>query len=216
MADRLNKGQYVKYAEFDLETGNVKQVPNRQLINQAIKLEGPDKTLVLDPSPSDEDRNRAEEMAEHFKGLALEKLAGGLSSYDDKVFNIITREAIGIEDMAFIASLPSRYTRELKKERITERMTELGASSQYQFKPKMMINNLKLEVLVKFEARTFIGSVIKATDGQNLYFFTSSQDIESWPQPGQEFVIRGVVKDHFIDERDGYRYTRLTRVKIGE
>jgi hypothetical protein len=67
--------------------------------------------------------------------------------------------------------------------------------------------------LSKFKGKVFAGSVVRATDGVNLYFWTSSYDVDMWPDSPEEFPIVATVKAHGMD-RDNNQETRLTRVKI--
>jgi len=68
-ADRINHGEYIKFPEFDSETGNVKRKPNRELINDQVDVMG-------FRSVTAEDRAQGERFAEHFQGLVFDALSG--------------------------------------------------------------------------------------------------------------------------------------------
>lgn len=205
-ADRVNQGEYIKFPEFDNETGNVKRKPNRELIDDQVSIMGM-------RSVTSEDREQGQRLADHFQGLLFDALSGKTNDFDQKIINIITEKEVHEKmGMAYMACLAVRYRKELVKEMRQEQMFKLGHSSIHQ---GAVGQHLRLEVTVlsKFEGRAFPGSVVRATDGTNIYFWSSSKTIDMWPDSPERFPIVGVVKAHGTD-RDGYQETRLTRVKI--
>lgn len=205
-ADRVNQGEYIKFPEFDNETGNVKRKPNRELIDDQVSIMGM-------RSVTSEDREQGQRLAGHFQGLLFDALSGKTNDFDQKIINIITEKEVHEKmGMAYMACLAVRYRKELVKEMRQEQMFKLGHSSIHQ---GAVGQHLRLEVTVlsKFEGRAFPGSVVRATDGTNIYFWSSSKTIDMWPDSPERFPIVGVVKAHGTD-RDGYQETRLTRVKI--
>jgi hypothetical protein len=204
-ADRINGGEYVKFPEFDPETGNVKRKPNRELIS--------DQLTIGFRNVSDEDVVHGQKLADHFQGLVFDALSGKTNDFDQKIINLITEDEVNEKmGLAYMACLGARYRKEIVKEFRQEQMFRLGHSSIHQ---GAVGQHLRLEVAVlsKFEGRAFPGSVVRATDGDNLYFWSSSYKIDMWPDTPERFPIVGVVKAHGTD-RDGYQETRLTRVKI--
>ena len=205
MADRVNEGKYVKFAEMDQETGNVKFHPNRELIKTQVALGMPNVTPA--------DRDLGAKMAEHFQGLAFSLLASQTNDFDQKIMNLITQEDVEANmGMAYMACLGARYHKEIAKEQRQEVMNKIVATSTHQGSVGQHVR-LNVSVINKFEGRVFAGSVVRATDGTNLYFWTSSKTIDMWPDAPEQFPIVGVVKGHGED-RDGAQETRLTRVKI--
>ena len=205
MADRINEGKYVKFPEFDQETGNVKHRPNREIIADQIAL-----GLV---NISVADREFGERMSTHFQGLAFNLLSGKTNEFDQKIINLITQEevdrTIGI---AYMACLATRYHREIIKEQKAALVENIAGTSSHQGTIGQHVS-LNVKIINKYEGKAFPGSVVRATDGKNLYFWTSSYNIDMWPDSPEEFPIIGVVKAHGND-RDGIPETRLTRVKI--
>jgi hypothetical protein len=204
-ADRINEGKYIKFPEMDQETGNVKMHPNRELIKTQVSLGLPNVTAV--------DREVGVKMAEHFQGLAFSMLGGQRNDFDQKIMNFITQEDIDATiGLAYMACLGARYHKEIVKEQRQDILNKVTATSIHQ---GAVGQHLRLNVTVvnKFEGRVFAGSVVRATDGTNLYFWTSSKTIDMWPDAPEEFPIVAVVKAHGQD-RDGAQETRLTRVKI--
>jgi hypothetical protein len=204
-ADRVNGGEYVKFPEFDAETGNVKRKPNRELIS--------DQLVIGFRNVTDEDVAHGQKLADHFQGLVFDALSGKANDFDQKIINLITESEVHEKlGLAYMACLCARYRKEIVKEFRQEQMFRLGHSSIHQ---GSIGQHLRLEVAVlsKFEGRAFPGSVVRATDGSNLYFWSSSQTIDMWPDTPEQFPIVGVVKAHGTD-RDGNQETRLTRVKI--
>lgn len=205
MADRINEQKYVKFPEFDQETGNVKYRPNREIIADQIALG------LVNITPAD--RELGEQMANHFQGLAFSMLGGKTNEFDQKIMNLITQEEVDrTMGLAYMACLASRYHRELVKEHKQSILENITGTSTHQGSIGQHLR-LNVTVINKYEGRVFAGSVVRATDGKNLYFWSSSKMIDMWPDAPEEFPIVGVVKAHGKD-RDGIQETRLTRVKI--
>lgn len=205
MADRINNGAYVKFPELDQETGNVKVRPNREIIKDQIVL-----GLV---NLTDADRAFGQLMADHYQGLAFKALTESLNEFDQKILNFITHDEVDTTmGMAYLACMAVRYRREIEKEHRQDAMLRLNGTSIHQGSIGQHLR-LNVSVISKFEGRAFPGSVVRATDGTNLYFWTSSKMIDMWPDAPEQFPIVGVVKAHGQD-REGIQETRLTRVKI--
>lgn len=205
-ADRINGGEYIKFPEFDADTGNVKRKPNRELISDQVAVVGL-------RNVTDEDRAHGQVLADHFRGLAFDALSGKANDFDQKIINLITAEEVHVKlGLAYMACLGARYRKDIVKEFRQEQMFQLSHSSIHQ---GTIGQHLRLEVtvLAKFEGRAFPGSVVRATDGTNIYFWSSSKTVDMWPDTPERFPVVGVVKAHGLD-RDGYQETRLTRVKI--
>ncbi len=205
MADRINEGKYIKFPEFDPESGNVKYRPNREIIANQIALG------LVNITPLD--REMGERMANHFQGLAFSLLGGKTNDFDQKIINLITQDEIDRNmGLAYMACLANRYHRELVKEHKQSILENIAGTSTHQGSIGQHVR-LNVTVINKYEGRAFPGSVVRATDGTNLYFWSSSKMIDMWPDAPEQFPIVGVIKAHGKD-RDGIQETRLTRVKI--
>lgn len=218
MADRINEGRYVKFIEYAPHTDRAGNWINESQPNTDVILYRPNRDLIRDsidlnnPAVTEEDRSRGQAMAEHFKGLAFDALGGNQHEFDQKILKLIQKETVGVRtDMALMACLGSRYRREVGRERAAETVGKIGYSSTFQGKIGERFQR-RVSILNKFPGRTFTGSVIRATDGENLYFWTSSKTVDHWPNEG-EFEVVGRVKTHNTDQ-NGYQETRLTLVKI--
>lgn len=205
MADRINEGKYIKLPELDPETGNIAHRPNRDIIRDQILLG------LVNISPAD--REFGERMAVHFQGLAFNAINGSLGDFDQKIMNMLVAEEIDTNlGMAYLACMAARYHREIVKENKQEVMLRIAGTSTHQGSIGQHIR-LLVTVLNKYEGKAFPGSVVRATDGTNLYFWSSSKMVDMWPDSPEEFPIVGVIKAHGQD-RDNIPETRLTRVKI--
>jgi len=206
-ADRLNKGQYVKFPEFDQETGKVSIRPNRDLIK--------DELILGMRNVNDEDRAFGEKMYNHFQGLAFTAIGQPLGDYDQKIMNLISKETLlaGM-GMVYLAPMAARYRREIIKEEKSEILEQIGATSLHQGMIGASIE-ARMVIVAKFAGKIFSGSVVKATDGTSFYFWTSNKTVDVWPDAPEPFTISAVVKAHG-QTREGYAETRLTRVKIIE
>lgn len=205
MADRVNKGQYLKFPEFDQESGMEKFRPNREVIKDQLAL-----GLV---NITEADREFAQEMSSHFEGLAFAAISQKLNDFDQQILKFITQAEVDAGlGMAYLACMAVRYRREIDKERKTEELNSVARTTMHQGSVGKHLR-LRVRVLAKFAGKVFDGSVVRATDGTNLYFWTSSKMVDMWPDAPEEFEIIGTVKAHGMD-RDNNAETRLTRVKI--
>lgn len=208
MADRINDGRYVKFEEHAIAengrmTNEVRYRPNRDLIADSLAKN--------DPAVLDQDRARGQAMADHFQGLALTALRGDMSEFDRKVFSLMSQDEVGVRSgLAWLACLGSRYRRELAREKVNETISAIGVTSRYQGVIGQPLTT-RVRVLSKFAGRTFVGSVVRATDGTNLFFWTSARTVDEWPDV--EFTVKASVKAHGQDHNQ-QEETRLTRVKI--
>ena len=210
MADRINEGKYIKHIEYavdpatGLHTNEIRYRPNRELIKQSLE------TGV--PAITADDQQLGAKMSEHFQGLIFDMLGNEPNEYDRVVFQIIQKPTVGHRTgIAYMASLAQKYHRDLAKESISELTAELQRTSSHQGQIDDILR-LQVKVISKFPGRTFPGSIVRATDGYNLYFWTSSKLVEHWPT--KEFTVVGAVKSHGVDYRNNCLETRLTRVKI--
>ena len=184
---------------------NPQSLNNDELIKTQISLSSPNVT--------DADRELGAKMAEHFQGLAFNMLGGQANDFDQKIMNLITQEDIDANiGMAYMACLGARYHKEVVKEARQEILNKITATSIHQGAVGQHLR-LTVSIINKFAGKVFNGSVVRATDGENLYFWTSSQTVDMWPDSPEQFPIVGIVKAHGND-RDGAQETRLTRVKI--
>jgi hypothetical protein len=205
MADRINGGRYIKLVECDPETGNVTFRPNRDIIANQVALG------LVNVRP--EDRELGDRMADHFRGLAFDALSGEMKEFDQKIINLITQPTLDATlGMAYLACMGARYHRELVKEYKQEIINRVAGTSTHQGNVGQLVN-ITVKVVAKFAGKAFPGSVVRATDGTNMYFWTSGQDVNMWPDAPEEFPIIGFIKGHGLD-RDGTAETQLTRVKI--
>jgi len=203
-ADRINKGAYIKFPELDTETGNTSIRPNRQLISDQIVL-GLCGLIESDYAQGDK-------FAEHFQGLVFDALSGKSNDFDQKIINLISEQEVEYQSMAYLACMGARFHRDILKDYKNEMLFKLGSSSTHQGSIGERLS-LSVTVITKYEGKAFPGSVVRATDGNNLYFWSSSHMIDMWPDTPEPFPIVGVVKAHGVGS-DYTAETRLTRVKI--
>lgn len=205
-ADRINGRQYIKFPQFDQDTGEVSVRPNRVLIKDQLDNELVDVTEV--------DRDFGEKMYQHFQGLAFAALGGNkFNDYDQKIMNLISKETMSAGlSMVYLAPMAARYRREIEREEKNEILDQIGATSQHQGTIGSPFTG-KMVIVAKFAGKLFPGSVVKATDGNNLYFWTSSKTVDEWPKSPNTFAVSATVKAHGRS-REGHAETRLTRVKL--
>jgi hypothetical protein len=206
MATRVNDGEYVKHTDFVARgNGEVEKHPNREIIKMHRNGQGGYEVTKAD-------QDLAVKLLEHFEGLAFDVISGSATDFDRKVLSILENDEVGaVTDMALLASLPARYSREIERGELDEALATLAVTSTFQgtVGEKMDVD---LEILAVYPGRTFAGSVCKATDGTNMYFWTSARMADLWHR-NTPIRVRGSVKQHFVDERTNAKTTRLTRVK---
>jgi len=208
MADRINSQKYIKQDNHERNEDGVdilKTMSNRNLISKSIKSGNPQVT--------EQDEKFGVKLAEHFEGLVLNSIMGKVNEFDNKILSLIQQTDIGERSgFAFLACLPARYHREITRESLKEQADKIGAISTHQAGVNEKIERT-VRLLSKYEGKTFGGSVVKATDGDNLYFWTSSRTIDEWPDIGVDFKVKAKVKAHNFTRDDGWAETRLTRVQ---
>jgi hypothetical protein len=208
MADRINSQKYIKQDNHERNEDGVdilKTMSNRNLISKSIKSGNPQVT--------EQDEKFGVKLAEHFEGLVLNSIMGKANEFDNTILSLIQQTEIGERTgFAYLACLPARYHREITRESLKEQSDNIGVTSLHQGTINENIERT-IRLLSKFEGKTFGGSVVKATDGENLYFWTSSRLISDWPLIGEELKIKAKVKAHNFTRDDGWKETRLTRVQ---
>lgn len=205
MADRINDGDYLKFPELDESTGLISRRPNREIIKDQVIL-----GLV---NITDVDREYGALLNDHFQGIAFKALCETLGDFDQKILQFITQDEVDANmGMAYLACMAVRYRREISRELKEQHLLSVTATTTHQGIVGQHLR-LRVRILAKFAGKVFAGSVVRATDGTNLYFWTSSQEVDMWPDAPEEFEIVGIVKAHQND-KDGNAETRLTRVKI--
>lgn len=127
--NRFNKG-YEKDDVRNPEDHTVKKVRNRNLI---LALLGEDRLGTYGElwawdkiknklSITDKDKKTAEDIVSHYEGKLFSAMGGKLDGYSDSIWKVVGKEKCNIMEVGLIASIPSAYLRDVKKESIEDRV----------------------------------------------------------------------------------------------
>ncbi len=126
--NRFNKG-YVKDDVRDTEQ-KVTKVRNRNLI---LSLLGEDRLgtygelwawdkIKTKLSITDKDKKIASDIVSHYEGKLFSAMGGKLDQYSESIWKVLGKEKCNIMEIGLIASIPSAYNRDVKKESIEDRV----------------------------------------------------------------------------------------------
>lgn len=189
-AQRVN-GSYVKYVE-DPATG---AETNRQLI---------EKCLAEPALLTDADREQGTVVHEYYKGLVFKTLKGqALNEFETSVAAIAGRDEIQAPyDIAVIASLPSCYERNVKRDEADRKVN--FARGGLIGKPGDKVTE-DIEVIKVIYSRNYgVYFVTGINEKDQVMFFSNKGNLNV----GDKVRINGTVKAH----RDSV--TQLNRVKV--
>lgn len=199
-ADRINGHQYLNQ--------NTHPFPAGGKFNKAIAYE-----LLENPGAiTDEDRQFGKDMASHFAGLLFRTLKGpATNGFMDTISNIVAKEEVTKFDVACMSALPKTYRRDISREVIKNRQEALAATSQH-IGMEATKHELDVEVIDSIYSKNYNIYIVTATDGTNTIKFSTAHDQTIFPV-GEKIRIKGSVKKHDINDRNGAKETWLTRVK---
>lgn len=192
-ADRVNAGEYIKYAAQVDSTGTM-SVTNRELMARALE----DQSVITQA-----DRDAGEAVRKYYHTLTFKVLRGQrLSEFDNTAMLLANKEqSQGSYDIAIAASLPSCQRRAATRDQ---------ADAKVNFAQGGLIGKVGDKVSAKVE-------IVKCVFSQqwNVFFLTGLTDkdqpvffaFKKQVAPGTQMNIQGTVKAH----RDNS--TQLNRVR---
>lgn len=199
-ADRINDNQYYNT--------NTYPVPAGKKLNKFVAYE-----LLENPGAiTEEDRVQGQLLSEHFAGLLFRTLKGSISNgFMDTVANIVAKQEVTKFDVACMAALPKTYRKDIVRETVRDRQDKLASTSQH-IGSESTKHELDVEIIDSVFSRNYNIWVVTATDGANTIKFSTAHDQTIFPV-GEKIRIKGSVKRHDINNRNGAKETWLTRVK---
>ncbi len=199
-ADRVNGGEYVKSGTVVADRPELKS--NRELAMQFI---------ASPETITDEDRKFGEEIAGHFRGTLFGMLGKGvMNDFMTTVGKITTMTEVGNYEIAVMSSLPSVYRRSVVREQRQEELTQSTTNSNFIGSVGTRLNTL-VRVYERFFSERYQSFIVTAvSDGNVIKFFTSKDAFT----PQAEFKIKGTVKSHSVNNRNGVKETWLNRVQV--
>jgi hypothetical protein len=194
-AQRTN-GAYVKLSMISESDPNVTyQLSNRQIIESLMT----DTTKI-----TDEDREQGKKVRAFYQAFTFKILQGKrLSEFDNTAMLISNRDVItSTYDMAVIASLPSCYERDVKRQTVDQRINYARGGFIGQVGNKV---STSVEVLRSSYSHSYnVNFVTGINSDDQVVFFSYRSELEV----GKMYDIYGNVKSH----RD--TITQLNRVKV--
>lgn len=198
-ADRINGGEYFNTNSY---------IPAGGKLNKFIAYE-----LLENPGALvDADHEQGQKLAAHFAGLLFRTLKGpATNGFLDTIANIVAKETVTKFDVACMAALPRSYRKDIARETIKERQTALSVTSQF-IGNEASRHELDVEIIDSIYSKNYNIWIVTATDGTNTIKFSTAHDQTIFPV-GEKIRIKGSVKRHTINDRNGAKETWLTRVK---
>lgn len=154
-------------------------------------------------SVTDADKEKAGIMIEHFKGIALKKLTGKTSDFENSVLKYIDAEKIDRLGVAIFASLPKVYSKDVE----TRNLLEQAENSEFVGTlHKRCTFTLEVKQVYKHNANI----VTCVENGRNIVKFFSDEDFTV----GDVLTVAGYVKDQYVSKFTNLKETMLNRVKV--
>lgn len=176
-AQRIN-GSYVKTVTEGTNTGTNRQIIDRLLENVCLITE--------------DDREEGRVIRKYFQGFTFKILQGKLlSEFDNSAMVIANRNVIQSNyDIAVIASLPSTYTRAIKRDNDNRRIQDCSGGFVGKLGEKV---KLTMEVVRSVYSQQYnIFFVTGITTDDQAVFFSFKNSIEV----GTIITVNGTVKAH--------------------
>jgi hypothetical protein len=193
-ADRMNKGEYVKYKGGDPETNQIIYT-NRELMDRALA----DQNLL-----NQVDRDAGEQVRRYYHSLTFKILKGiRLSEFDNTAMLIANKEqTAGNYDIAVAASLPSCHRRAMARDQANAKVAFATGGFIGTVGDKV---SLTCEVVkANYSQQWGVFFITAITSQDQPIFFSYKKSIDA----GASINIQGTVKAH----RDSS--TQLNRVKV--
>ena len=201
-ADRVNGSKYVNDQTY------FSPDETRLKTNKAIAYEFLDNPETL----TDEDRNRGQELADHFKGLLFAALGKPLQGFLETVNKINTMEAVGRFEVACMAALPRTYRNDCERKARDEQMMAWAVDSDYigQEGSRQILN---VRIVETFYSQKFMSLIVTAKRGKDIVKFFTSKPAELFVK-NTDITVRGTVKRNAVNDRTGAKESWLNRVQV--
>lgn len=155
------------------------------------------------------DKELAGEITAHFRGLALKKLSGNTNDFQNSVLMYLDAEKVDNLGLAIIASLPSGFKRDIKRQELNEETVD----SEY---VGTLRERGKFTVEVK-DTRSFpYGELVTCVESKkNVVKFFFANDLKmNGIEVGKVLNIAGFVKNQEVSKYSKLKETMLNRVKV--
>ena len=200
---------YIKPAENENEDNLVVNDNKTSIIN----------LLEEDHAFTLENYAAAQKMIDDLNGkMMLKKMTGNLSSFDSNIIKIFANmEDTNNYGVSIIASLPHSIEVDRKRERVSDRMSQLKHSSQYMGEVKARYD-IDIEILdCKFIQTSAVYMITGVYAGKDIikFWWRDQPDLSDMIE-GKKIKIRGTISKHENSKYSNAKETMVNRVKIME
>ena len=170
------------------------------------------------PEITDQQKERAVEIREYFKGtLVAKKLMGTLNSFEDGVIKSIGNNETNSFGVSVIASLPNSLRISKKRDDLDNWFDELRDKSEFIGKRGERLRFGVYVRDVKFIAKYGIHLVTCVDKEENIvkFFFSKEPDIAGLLE-GRNVILTGKVKQHDVSKFSQCKETVINYVRVEE
>jgi len=170
------------------------------------------------PEITDQQKERAVEIREYFKGtLVTKKLMGTLNSFEDGVIKSIGNNETNSFGISVIASLPNSLRISKKRDDLDTWFDELRDKSEFIGKRGERLRFGVYVRDVKFIAKYGIHLVTCVDKDDNIvkFFFSKEPDIAGLLE-GRNVILTGKVKQHDVSKFSQCKETVINYVRVEE
>jgi tetrahydromethanopterin S-methyltransferase subunit F len=174
--------------------------------------------IVDMPEITDQQKERAVEIREYFKGtLVAKKLMGTLNSFEDGVIKSIGNNETNSFGISVIASLPNSLRISKKRDDLDTWFDELRDKSEFIGKRGERLRFGVYVRDVKFIAKYGIHLVTCVDKEENIvkFFFSKEPDIAGLLE-GRNVILTGKVKQHDVSKFSQCKETVINYVRVEE
>ena len=174
--------------------------------------------IVDMPEITDQQKERAVEIREYFKGtLVAKKLMGTLNSFEDGVIKSIGNNETNSFGVSVIASLPNSLRISKKRDDLDNWFDDLRDKSEFIGKRGERLRFGVYVRDVKFIAKYGIHLVTCVDKEENIvkFFFSKEPDIAGLLE-GRNVILTGKVKQHDISKFSQCKETVINYVRVEE
>jgi hypothetical protein len=213
-AHRLNNGYLTETKTSD--ENKIIACANKDLVGRAVRRYTKvsptyEYSVVFDLEVSNEDRENAARVDEHFKKYMFKSLAGKLSQFENDVYTAVCGETVNVTRAGLIAYIPELIKRDLERWNFEKMLRTEYKNSQVATEEKVKGNMTILDVrkLRKdFESFTI---VIAGMDGNLYQFYKNEMTVDS---VGKKYNINARVKKGDLEYNTKIPLTVLNYVKV--
>ena len=170
------------------------------------------------PEITDQQKERAAEIREYFKGtLVAKKLMGTLNSFEDGVIKSIGNNETNSFGVSVIASLPNSLRISKKRDDLDNWFDDLRDKSEFIGKRGERLRFGVYVRDVKFIAKYGIHLVTCVDKEENIvkFFFSKEPDIAGLLE-GRNVILTGKVKQHDVSKFSQCKETVINYVRVEE